>query len=48
MHIVDFNKRSKTSAMKESETGQNYFTNTQDFMISKLLAYQGSQLNFQT
>ena len=48
MHIVDFNKRSKASAMKESETGQNYFTDTQKFTILTLLAYQGSQLNFQT
>ena len=28
MHIVYFNKRSKVSATKESETGQNYFTDT--------------------
>ena len=48
MHIVDFNKRSKASAMKESDTGQNYFTDTQKFTILTLLAYQGSQLNFQT
>ena len=48
MHIVYFNKRSNASATKESETGQNYFTDTQEFMISKLLAYQGNQLNFQT
>lgn len=48
IHIVYFNKRSNASAMKESETGQNYFTDTQEFMISKLLAYQGNQLNFQT
>ena len=48
MHIVYFNKRSKVSATKESETEKNYFTDTQEFMISKLLAYQGNQLNFQT
>ena len=32
-HIVYFNKRSKVSAAKESETGQNYFTDSQEFMI---------------
>ena len=48
MHIVYFNKRSNASAMKESEAGQNYFTDTQEFTILTLLAYQGNQLNFQT
>ena len=48
MHIVYFNKRSNASATKESETGQNYFTDTQEFTILTLLAYQGNQLNFQT
>lgn len=36
------------SATKESETGQNYFTDTQEFTILTLLAYQGNQFNFQT
>ena len=48
MHIVYFNKRSKVSATKESETGQNYFTDTQEFTIVTLLAHQGNQLNFET
>ena len=46
MHIVYFNKRSNASATKESETGQNYFTDTQEFTILTPLAYQGNQLNF--
>ena len=44
MHIVDFNKRSKASAMKESETGQNYFTDTQKIHDFKTACISGKSV----